>query len=396
MSLYSPFTRHMTLGERSLRMAPVARCGLVCCCFAPHVLTEFQINFHLSHRHVFGTRFVSTASLSSSSTTYNASSPGSASRLHSRPPGSDQGGSLHADESQDGTHTPSAAVASLSAPATELSYTEESVVARVSFHALREERTFHIANSLTNLTDPDGDHIVRPLDLIRLTPVPGDRASVIVAIYENIGHNCLYDFLDFGPAFYRAQRVDDTLVPYHNEAFSLGPPITLECFLDFAIGATQCLEILHHGQGMIHGEIRGDAFHFSSNDNKVRIVSFGSGIRSFEHGLTSTGWSTLSQELGAKNKLLYISPEQTGRLPAEPDARTDIYSLGILLWSLLTQQPVFDGETPLDIVQGVLGRRIPNVSTVRMDVPDVIGRIIQKCTAKNIAERYLSASGAAP
>ena len=77
------------------------------------------------------------------------------------------------------------------------------------------------------------------------------------------------------------------------------------------------------------------------------MINFGSGLRTFEHGLTSTGWSTLSKEVGAKTKLSYMSPEQTGRMPAEPDSRTDIYSLGILLWTMLTQQPAFEGETPM-------------------------------------------------
>lgn len=47
----------------------------------------------------------------------------------------------------------------------------------------------------------------------------------------------------------------------------------------------------------------------------------------------------------------------------------------------------------MDIIQGVLGRRLPLVSSVRMDIPDVISKIIQKMTAKNIEERYHSASG---
>lgn len=47
----------------------------------------------------------------------------------------------------------------------------------------------------------------------------------------------------------------------------------------------------------------------------------------------------------------------------------------------------------MDIIQGVLGRRLPSVSSVRLDVPDVIGRIIQKMTAKTIGDRYHSASG---
>jgi len=80
-------------------------------------------------------------------------------------------------------------------------------------------------------------------------------------------------------------------------------------------------------------------------------------------------------------------------MPAEPDSRTDIYSLGILFWTMLTQQAAFDGDTPMDIIQGVLGRRLPPVSSIRMDIPDVFSRIIQKMTAKTIDDRYHSASG---
>jgi signal transduction histidine kinase/predicted ATPase/DNA-binding response OmpR family regulator/serine/threonine protein kinase len=263
----------------------------------------------------------------------------------------------------------------------------------VSYHVVREERAYQIAKTIVGTVDPHGDHIVKPLDLIRLAPVAPERNSLIVAIYQQIGRNHLLDVLDMGPAFYMARKEGDLYHSYINRNRPLQAPIGLHDFLDFAIGAVHSLEILHHGRGMIHGEIRGDTFHFNLQENKVRIMSFGSGLRSFEHGLTSTGWSLLSKELGAKNKLLYISPEQTGRMPAEPDTRTDIYSLGVLFWSLLAQQPVFSGESPLDIVQGVLGKRIPNVTTVRIDLPDVLGRIIQKCTAKNVADRYHSASG---
>lgn len=199
--------------------------------------------------------------------------------------------------------------------------------------------------------------------------------------------------IDLGPAFYFARKVEDRWEAVRKDDFRLDPPISLDNFLGFAIGTSQCLEMIHHGQGIVHGEIRGDTFHFNLDTHSVRLTSFGSGLRSFEHGLTSAGWSTLSKQLGAKNRLLYISPEQTGRMPAEPDSRTDIYSLGVLFWALLTQRPVFDGDSPLDIVQGVLGRRIPNVTAYRMDVPDVIGRIIQKCTSKNVNDRYHSASG---
>ncbi|KEY64471.1 hypothetical protein S7711_07219 [Stachybotrys chartarum IBT 7711] len=359
---------------------------------------ELDLPFHSSYDSwcVFGTRSVS-QTLASPNTSHNALTADSVAKLQSgRPSPSEQPDPLasHDAGTANYAHIQSQPnIPSSSTPSADLPLVLEPVVARVSYHAVREERAFHFAKSLTLNADPEGNHIVKPIDLVRLPPAAGDHGVVIVGIYHHPGHNYLTDTLDMGPAYYKVRRVGDNYVAYRKDDFKLKSTISLQHFLDFAIGAAQCLEILHHDQGMIHGEIRADAFHFNVDENKVRVVSFGSGVRSFEHGLTSTGWSTLSKEVGAKNKLLYISPEQTGRMPAEPDSRTDIYSLGVLFWTLLTQQPVFEGDTPLDIVQGVLGRRIPNVSTIRIDIPDVIGRIIQKCTAKNIADRYHSASG---
>lgn len=341
-------------------------------------------------RLVCGTRFVSPYT---SSPPHHASSPGSASRFPSgRPSPSDVyiSPNFHLEVQPDSaTTTPPA----LAPHVPEISYIEEPVIARISYQVLREERAFHITKSLVSTADPEGEHIIKPLDLLRLAHQQGDRGAIVLAIYSHPGNNALPRLIDLGPAFYTSRKQGDSFHASIKNDFRLDPPINLRDFLDFAIGAAQCLEILHHGLGMIHGEIRGDAFHYNIETNKVRLVSFGSGVRSFEHGLTSTGWLALSRELGAKNKLLYISPEQTGRMPAEPDIRTDIYSLGVLFWTLLTQQPVFEGETPLDIVQGVLRRRIPAVSITRKDVPDVISKIIQKCTAKSVGERYHSASG---
>jgi signal transduction histidine kinase/serine/threonine protein kinase/CheY-like chemotaxis protein len=163
-------------------------------------------------------------------------------------------------------------------------------------------------------------------------------------------------------------------------------------FLDFAVGAAECLEVLHHGHQVVNGELRGDAFHFTEN-GKVSMINFGNGARSFENGLTSAGWNAISQEVGIEVKLSYIAPEQTGRLPAEPDSRTDIYSLGILFYAILCGETPFDDKTPLDIMQNVLTRRIPPVSSKRMDIPDALSAVIAKMTMKNIEERYHSTSG---
>lgn len=123
------------------------------------------------------------------------------------------------------------------------------------------------------------------------------------------------------------------------------------------------------------------------------MINFGGGARSFENGLTSAGWNVLSKELGIELKLAFVAPEQTGRMPAEPDSRTDIYSLGILFYSMLCGETPFDGSTPLEVMQNVLSKRIPPVSSKRLDIPDILSSVIQRMTQKNIEERYHSTSG---
>ncbi|EAA26684.2 hypothetical protein GE21DRAFT_3187 [Neurospora crassa] len=349
--------------------------------------------------HVFGTRFVSPFSTTgtpapASPAPYPNTSPSSLAKLapgHRAAP--QDRPNVSASHSDAGSDRSTISLPTVAHHATDAPVVEELVVARISYHVLREERAYHITKSLVSTVDPNAEHISRPIDLIRLNPLPGDRGTIVVAIYAYSGENYLFKVLDMGPAFFYAKKHNDRWEAHREEHPVLEEPISLQHFLDFAIGAAQCLEMLHHSQSIVHGEIRPDAFHYNLELNRIKITSLGSGLRSFEHGLTSTGWSTLSKEVGARHKLQYISPEQTGRMPAEPDTRTDIYSLGVLFWSLLTQQPVFQGDTPLDIVQGVLGRRIPNVSQIRMDVPDAIGRIIQKCISKNVSDRYFSASG---
>ncbi len=214
-----------------------------------------------------------------------------------------------------------------------------------------------------------------------------------MSIFESPGRNYLKDLLDLGPAFLAPKFADGSEVFEPNEITNSNGQVSLSTFLDFAIGACECLELLHHGLRVVHGELRADAFHFNRDNGVVKLINFGSGARSFEHELTSSGWITLSREIGVKHKLQYVAPEQTGRMPAEPNSRTDIYGLGVLFWIMLTGRPPFQAENPIDIVQAVLGRRIPLVSSERLDIPDVIAKIIQKMTQKQMDDRYNSTSG---
>ena len=266
-----------------------------------------------------------------------------------------------------------------------------SVIARVSRHALRLEREFQIAKSVIKETDPTSEHFVRPVEFVKLPAKHGSEA-IVCSIFESPGPNYLRELVNLGPNYYRgiSKRGSWDKQAYANLGAGQIPLLT---FLDFAIGAAECLQILHYGNRLVHGELRGDAFHFNQDTGVVKMINFGNGARAFEHGLTSAGWSSLSQEIGIEHKLQFIAPEQTGRLPAEPDSRTDIYSLGILFWIILTGEPAFERTTSLDIMQSVLSRRIPPVSTKRIDLPDVLSSVIQRMTQRNIDDRYHSTSG---
>lgn len=155
---------------------------------------------------------------------------------------------------------------------------------------------------LTSSADPDGSHIIRPVDIVRLTNEQGDD-GLIVCIFEDAGPNYLEKVVDFGPAWHHGRRRGEKREASQEKSFIPNEPVSLQTFLDFAVGATECLEILHHGQRAVHGEIRGDAFTMNIMTGKVKLAFMGSGLRTFENGLTSTGWSMLSKEVGAKIKL---------------------------------------------------------------------------------------------
>ncbi|EMD66665.1 hypothetical protein COCSADRAFT_84482 [Bipolaris sorokiniana ND90Pr] len=265
------------------------------------------------------------------------------------------------------------------------------VVCRVSQQALRLEREFHLSKLVVKESDPEGRHFVRPIEFVRL-PARHGEDQLVASIFEAPGPNYLKELVDFGPNWYNFRRNINGSTSPQLDALLSNHGVPLLTFLDFAVGSVECLEILHHGHEIVHGEIRGDAFHFAE-PGIVKMINFGSGARSFENGLTSAGWSALSKETGVELKLAFISPEQTGRMPAEPDTRTDIYSLGILFYTMLCGHTPFDGSTALDVMQNVISKRIPPVSSIRLDIPEALSEVIQRMTQRSIEDRYHSTSG---
>lgn len=166
---------------------------------------------------------------------------------------------------------------------------------------------------------------------------------------------------------------------------SVGPRYDLSTFLRFAIKCTDCLEFIHRNN-VVHGEVRLSAFQWSGEDSaRVKMWNFGSGSKSLEAYLTSEGWRKTANNKESmemlQNLLVYMSPEQTGRTTYIPDHRSDIYSLGIVFFVLLTGRNPFDGG-PLEILNGILSRKIPLIHEIQLEVPEVLARIVEKMTNK--------------
>ncbi|KAI9276579.1 hypothetical protein BY458DRAFT_585506 [Sporodiniella umbellata] len=245
---------------------------------------------------------------------------------------------------------------------------KRSVVAKLSRQPLRLEREYHIVQRLYREL-PSRELLCRPIDKITLPN------GLIALIFENDGKNILEEYQPSGKQ-------------YKSQCMSLNG------FLNFAIQCCDCLEMIHKHQ-IIHGEIKLNAF-LQSNEKAVKIWNFGSGARSLETSLTSEGWRKTingNDTHSLLHMLIYMSPEQTGRTSFQPDHRTDLYSLGITFFVLLTQTLPFFHSSPMEIVHNVLSKKLPLTHETAPKTPEIVSAIIEKLTNKSPDERYTSAHG---
>ncbi|MBN2498224.1 MAG: serine/threonine protein kinase [Deltaproteobacteria bacterium] len=113
----------------------------------------------------------------------------------------------------------------------------------------------------------------------------------------------------------------------------------------------------------------------------VKLVDFGIANAAHKIHKTRTG--------AVKGKLSYMSPEQC--LGAEVDARSDIFSLGAILWELLAGQRLFKRNTDPAVIRAIVDEPIARVCDARDDVPAELARIVDRALAREPDERFQSA-----
>ncbi len=170
-------------------------------------------------------------------------------------------------------------------------------------------------------------------------------------------------------------------------------PLDLNAALDVAIQVASALDAAHRA-GIIHRDIKPDNVMIRP-DGLVKLLDFGIAKLSEQKAApVDEEAATAIKPHGTSPGLVigtanYMSPEQAkGRAV---DARTDIFSFGIVLYEMLTGKRAFAGENALDVIGAILHKEPPPLKQVLPELPSEIERIVNKTLRKDADERYQTA-----
>ncbi|HWP94337.1 MAG TPA: serine/threonine-protein kinase [Gammaproteobacteria bacterium] len=131
-----------------------------------------------------------------------------------------------------------------------------------------------------------------------------------------------------------------------------------------------------HRQGVVHRDIK-PANVMMNPHGQIMIVDF---------GIAKTGQLQTTQIQGMVGTPRYMSPEQVRG--EEVTSQSDIFSLGVMIYEMLTGMPPFQGESLPSLTHQILNVEPPPVNQLRVDMPDVLAKITMRCLRKQTSKRY--------
>jgi len=166
----------------------------------------------------------------------------------------------------------------------------------------------------------------------------------------------------------------------------IGGGLEIERFLALAIRLADILGHLHQA-GITHRDIKPSNILINWDKDIVKLTDFGIASEiTRQHEEIYNPWVI-------QGTLAYISPEQTGRMNCPVDYRSDLYSLGVTFYEMLTGRVPFMSKDPMEIIHAHIARPPIPPHTHKIDIPPVVSAIVMKLLAKAPEERYQNSFG---
>jgi eukaryotic-like serine/threonine-protein kinase len=170
-------------------------------------------------------------------------------------------------------------------------------------------------------------------------------------------------------------------------AMLLAGPVPVRKAIDYTMQVARGLAAAHD-KGIVHRDLKPENV-FITRDGRVKILDFGLAKLFGEAAGDDATRTVESDAHSVVGTVGYMSPEQARGRPT--DGRSDLFSLGAILYEVLSGKRAFRGDSTADTISAILHHDPPEVSSQNASVPPGLNRIVQHCLEKSPEERFQSA-----